>query len=494
MVVTSLVWEAAPQRASAAPTRQTGELLNNPGFEADDNYEYPRIVTEEGGGAVAEGWHAWWFNDEGSTYSVPEFEVAPVIRDPFRVHSGNAAQQIFRPTVLWMAGVYQTASVPNNASLHFTAWGHTWATFCVHKKNSDGSEYDDCHPQDSNYGNANPTVMKIGIDPTGGTDWSSSDVVWSPDYNIHDVYTQIAVDARAKGSTVTVFLFTTFMFPATVNNVYWDDASLTVAGSVAPQSTLPTTPSKPGTPSVKTPTSVSRSGKLPTQPPNADGSQHHIVKVGDTLTAIAYAYGVHTGDLMTLNGLWNDYIYPGQDLLIKEATVPTPTPTLDASPTPVETPTLAPTVTPEQVSEVPQATAGKICFSMFDDTNKNGQQDAGEVLVSGGQIYLNGTGSNAYTTDGTHEPFCFTDLAVGDYIITVQAPAGYTLNGAGDTPVQITGGSEVTLTFPAQAGQQGLTSFNSMFVIGAGVAALIVVLSAVVAIILLARRRKRTAT
>jgi hypothetical protein len=213
-----------------AHAQQADNLLANPGFEPfvtpEGQYDYPLFRTDEGGGHIAEGWSPWWYNDEGAAYAAPEYDIAPISRDPFRVHSGNAAQQIFRPSVLWAAGVYQRVRVPANASLRFTIYGHAWATFCQPLRDG-GSDCGDSH--DSYYGlGVNPPTMKIGIDPTGGTHWASPTIMWSQDYRIYDHYEQLVVDAQAQGEYVTVFTYTTFMWPAAVNNVYWDDAALTV--------------------------------------------------------------------------------------------------------------------------------------------------------------------------------------------------------------------------------------------------------------------------
>jgi uncharacterized protein YraI len=231
-----------PRLVQASADQQAANLLINGGFEpfvtADGKYDYPIYSTPEGGGHVAEGWTPWWYNDPGPTYSVPEYDIAPIYRDAWRVRSGNAAQQIFRPSVMWLAGVYQRVSVPTNANLQFTIYGHAWAGFCQ-PVGDGGSDCGDNH--NSHYGlGANPTVMKIGIDPYGGTDWSSPSIVWSQDYNIHDYYQQLAVTARAQGGFVTVFTYTTFAYPAVINNVYWDDAALVVSsGAAAPPTTVP---------------------------------------------------------------------------------------------------------------------------------------------------------------------------------------------------------------------------------------------------------------
>lgn len=242
-----------PQIVKAQPAAQGANLLVNPGFEPfttpDGKYDYPLYVTQEGGGHVAEGWSPWWLwspdADPMKSYIVPEFDIAPIYRDPWRVRSGNASQQIFRPSTLWLSGVYQRVQVPTNARLSFTIYGHTWAGFCKPTEGG-GPECGDNH--DSNYGlGANPTRMRVGIDPTGGTDWRSSNIVWSQDYNIHDYWAQLAVDAQAQGQFVTVFTYTTFEFPAVINNVYWDDAALvvTTGGAAAPAPVQPVQPAQP---------------------------------------------------------------------------------------------------------------------------------------------------------------------------------------------------------------------------------------------------------
>ena len=118
----------------AIHAQQRENLLTNPGFEPfvtpEGQYDYPLYRTDEGGGHIAEGWSPWWYNDEGAAYAAPEYDIAPISRDPFRVRSGEAAQQIFRPWVLWAAGVYQQVQVPANADLRFTIYGHAWASFC----------------------------------------------------------------------------------------------------------------------------------------------------------------------------------------------------------------------------------------------------------------------------------------------------------------------------------------------------------------------------
>lgn len=215
--------ESATPETSGEDIPAGSNLLTNGGFEEP----YFRVTTLEGGGAVAEGWEPWWFNDAGDDYSVPEYEVAPEFRDAFRVYSGEAAQQIFRPATLWLAGVYQTVDAPPGEAVRFTIQGHAWSTFCIRQ-----NDEDICDPRDSNYGDSgNPMYMKVGIDPTGGTDGLAEEIIWSDEKIAWDNYVEFSVEAVAESSTITVFTWSTPEFPGTVNNVYWDAASLVVVAS-----------------------------------------------------------------------------------------------------------------------------------------------------------------------------------------------------------------------------------------------------------------------
>ena len=54
----------------------------------------------------------------------------------------------------------------------------------------------------------------------------------------------------------------------------------------------------------------------PGQPENPDGSGQYTVKPGDTLWAIAAAYGVSVDDLMKVNNLSSDFLSVGQVIII----------------------------------------------------------------------------------------------------------------------------------------------------------------------------------
>ena len=100
-----------------------------------------------------------------------------------------------------------------------------------------------------------------------------------------------------------------------------------------------------------------------TSTPNPDGSVIHVVQTGQSLWAIADAYGIAMADLLALNGLTeDDAIFPDQELIIVAASIqetvpPTESPEIE-EPTPTLTPTPAPTDTPAatQVTMTPEPT------------------------------------------------------------------------------------------------------------------------------------------
>ena len=188
-------------------------LLTNPGFE-------PPFSQVEGSPPrqVAEGWQPWHIPAPAGAASFqnrqPEYE--PTAPDTARIHGGSDAQQVFSFFATHVGGVYQTVNgIAPGTRLRFSVYAYVWSTTF---EEVDLSEED------------GDVTVEVGIDPNGGTDGQSASVVWSEPIEQYDAYNEYSIEADVVGPSVTVFVRTSTGVPVKHNNIYLDDASLTIAG------------------------------------------------------------------------------------------------------------------------------------------------------------------------------------------------------------------------------------------------------------------------
>ncbi|MCU0521498.1 MAG: hypothetical protein MUF84_12485 [Anaerolineae bacterium] len=225
-------------------------LLRNPGFEGEWWRE-----TASGGTFgeifVPKPWVAYWreglpvphdpLNNTG--YGRPEIQVinreAPFLV-PLRVRSGNRAVKLFTFYRIHDAGLFQQVQgVHPGSRLRGTAWSHAWSSTADDPTSSEGVGNrpffvrtsdpvpDSLRPQE---GLRNVTFT-VGIDPKGGIDPWSSDVVWGEGAHIYNGYAQIPpVEVIAATSTVTLFVRSSVMWPFKHCDAYLDDVQLVMVG------------------------------------------------------------------------------------------------------------------------------------------------------------------------------------------------------------------------------------------------------------------------
>ncbi len=185
-------------------------MLANPSFEGD----YKPF------GAFAElnhapQWFPWWKDGENNLR--PEFKPAEAATAPNRVHSGSKAQQYFKSFGMFKSGLYQSVlNVTPGSRLQFSAYGQAWSC----------EEFNMC--PDGRSVNPADMFMRVGIDPTGDTNWESGSVVWSDYFNPLDQWQIACVEAVADSEIITVFLWASPNGPRQNQDVYWDDATLVV--------------------------------------------------------------------------------------------------------------------------------------------------------------------------------------------------------------------------------------------------------------------------
>jgi len=241
------------QPVAAGPLAQGCEGLANIGFE--DGF------SERGSGevTVANGWHPWWqdgpFQENGYNRR-PEYKPESIYRfGDRRVHSGGHAQKFFTTYSTHNAGIYQQVhNIPRGTKCTFSIWAQVWS-----------SQY---HDPTTVVDPGNYRVY-VGIDPTGGTDWSSPNVVWSEPRIEYNTWMNLSVTAVAKANTITVYARGQPEFRDRFNDSYWDDACLTL---VRPRPTNTPTPRATNTPTITptptdTPTPTATFTPLPTPTP-----------------------------------------------------------------------------------------------------------------------------------------------------------------------------------------------------------------------------------
>lgn len=368
-------------------------LLTNPGFEQPFS-----TLTGTPPRQVAQGWTPWHISggQSASENIQPEYYPASDSTNGLgvpRIRSGSDAQQYFTFFATHDGGLYQRVTgVPQGAQLRFSAYIYVWS-----------STYDDVNESEAPGG----VVVQVGIDPTGGTSGDSANIVWSQPGVQYDAYNQYSVTATAQGSAVTVFVRTTVTEPVKNNNIYVDDASLTVASAptqvptathtrVPPTATntlvataIPTsagiaTATQPGTatqapatlppistqpptatlpptntlvPASPTPTQdvfvptatpitpVPTATGILSTPVNSDlpGTVFHTVRSGDTVGQLATLYGSTTPAIIQANGLNQSAFIRVGQVLAIPVRVPNPA---TATPTPTSAVVIIVTATP----------------------------------------------------------------------------------------------------------------------------------------------------
>ena len=130
-----------------------------------------------------------------------------------RVLSGSRSQMWRTSYSSAFAGVSQRVPIPADSTVRLSAWTYGWS-----------STGDD--PSISQ--NGAWMRQRIGIDPTGGSDPNSPDIVWSPAAQYIDTWGELAVETTATSDHVTVYLtaYPNFVLPN--NEVYYDKAQLSL--------------------------------------------------------------------------------------------------------------------------------------------------------------------------------------------------------------------------------------------------------------------------
>ncbi len=312
VLMLTLAWPAGG--AAAAPAVDGPNLLKNPGFESpygkqccqtDLSKYFPNTPIDEV--QVAQGWFGWWLQPDSdpqhpgactgcTAWHRPEWREAncgAVCAN--RIHSGNNAQKYFTFFSVHDAGMYQQVSGLTAGQLvRFSVYMQGWSV-------------------DTDYGTSagqGTMGMRVGIDPFGGTNAFSANVIWTAVNDTYDVFGLYSIEAVAKGGTVTVFTRSAPTYGLQHNDVYIDDASLVVVGGGGGSTTPPN--NNPAPAATAAPTQVT-------------GLRYTVV-AGDNYYRIARRFGVTVPALLAANNVTNpNLLYIGTVLVIPGVSGPSAT-------------------------------------------------------------------------------------------------------------------------------------------------------------------------
>lgn len=157
-------------------------------------------------------------SDFGCYWMRAEYNPFDFGKAPYRVHSGNMSQVHFSYGRMSLGGIQQTVSVKPGTWLKFTAYLQAWQCFNYGPDCDWGRKSD--KPSDMH--------LRIGIDPYGGTQVTSTNVIWSPEQEAFDRWVQFVVVAQSQAGKVTVFTQggATWDYARMNNDVYIDDLAL----------------------------------------------------------------------------------------------------------------------------------------------------------------------------------------------------------------------------------------------------------------------------
>jgi hypothetical protein len=194
-------------------------MLQNPDLEFDCGvYEGYQSWSEIMKVLVAPYWQPFWnYVPYANEFKIPEYGYPD---RAYRIRSGEVSQQYgLSGGGCFEAGIYQviTGTIPG-ATYEFELWGLGW---------SSAAGGDDLYSDVQEGLN-----FKVGIDPTGGSSYDSSHIVWSELYDPYDAWHRFSATVTVPPGSDGQISVWAYSHPAACwirfNQVFWDTGSLRV--------------------------------------------------------------------------------------------------------------------------------------------------------------------------------------------------------------------------------------------------------------------------
>ncbi|MCB9435689.1 MAG: LysM peptidoglycan-binding domain-containing protein [Anaerolineales bacterium] len=291
LIVLALVVPLVITPSQSAQAQVGTNLLINPNFNAQ---LVPWYVKPGISGQVPGGWDVWGTGFESNYNQFQDFARSQP--GSWQLKGGS-----YGGSGAWTGGGLQQVNVTQGKVYRFQIYAFTFTC------NNLATSCRDENGQPKSDTSAGSTV-KVGFDPTGGTDANAATVYWTSPTAMYDPPLKaISIDAYAEGARMTVFFYTSVAAAPQLRETYWDDASLAelAEGEGAPPNSGGGTGTGDSGTTAPPPDTVPFVTPQQAQP---DGSVVHTVVEGDTFDSIYVAYrflGVTREYLYELNG-WED--------------------------------------------------------------------------------------------------------------------------------------------------------------------------------------------
>ena len=209
--------------SSFSQNQSTENLVSNGDFEGEfvshDGEEPQNVSTDwtpwyipPSDGSPAYANHAPFYDEETVRTRGDEEGKAQVYFNQYATHQGGIYQQIEDLTV--------------GTRYRFSIYAWVWSSIGQDWTVSEGP------------GNVG---VRVGIDPAGGTDATSEDIIWSTTaVFLYNAFYQYFVVAAAESTTITVFVESAVGEPVANNYIYLDDAVLEVSADNVVVDSTPT--------------------------------------------------------------------------------------------------------------------------------------------------------------------------------------------------------------------------------------------------------------
>jgi hypothetical protein len=188
-------------------------------------------------------------------------------------------------------GAYQQVQVCPGADIEASVW--------IYTRQIGGQDYD--------------VNARIGIDPTGGTDPNSTDIIWSSWYNSPDAWSQIGLiggeSVRAVGDTATLFIEHWHRWAISFNLTLFDEAEFVATGG---SGALPKITLDPATLDPETTEGSSPPSGTFTVQNTGGGTLDYTIGVDQSWLRVEPASGSSTGEQDTVVVTYmTDHLAPG---------------------------------------------------------------------------------------------------------------------------------------------------------------------------------------